>query len=97
MQKIYGEFQSGTRFIEKFDQKYQDFFLRFFKKFHAYCATHLLLHRNESKKLGASGARRGNLEWNWYADMVSPADFAAMIQIFYFGILKLSSRSKVVR
>ena len=61
MQKIYGEFQ----IIEKFDQKYQDFFPRaFLKKFHAHCATHLLLHRNESKKLGASGARRGNLEWN---------------------------------
>ena len=64
MQKIYGQFQSGTRFIEELDQKYQESFRAFFKKFHANCATHLLLHRNESKKLDASGARRGNLEWN---------------------------------
>ena len=32
MQKIYGEFQSGTRLIEKFDQKYQDFFPALFLK-----------------------------------------------------------------
>ena len=51
MQKIYGEFQSGTRLIEKFDQKCQDFFpALFFKKLHAYCATHLLLHRKMNLK-----------------------------------------------
>ena len=32
MQKIYGKLQSGTRFIEELDQKYQEFFPALFLK-----------------------------------------------------------------
>ena len=57
-------FSQGLDLLKNLTKNIKSFFRAFLKKFHAYCVTHLLLHRNESKKLDASGARRGNLEWN---------------------------------